>query len=174
MSPILKSYNLFILEKLRAPTDRDLYLRCCRHTNAVDPIIYLPMVNTDRSRIIRWKRGWLPGKTILCTNCSSQAFATRPHLISCLGLLPKINHHTANNSHHPLDTILNYLPLKPAKTKPLQIQEYLFWKDRWPAILFFLLKVDEICHPTSVFSDKARNIDPSPLYQYLHPEFSLV
>ncbi|KAI8875988.1 hypothetical protein K501DRAFT_157304, partial [Backusella circina FSU 941] len=118
-------------------------LAACRPELGVDPIIFLPMSVYARSRLLRWRMGWLPARPVRCSQCDAE-HASRNHLIGCLDVARRLG--LPKTYHHPLDTILNYLPLKQAKTKPLQIQEYLFWKDRWPAILFFLLKVDEICH----------------------------
>ncbi|KAI9474297.1 MAG: hypothetical protein EXX96DRAFT_621933 [Benjaminiella poitrasii] len=36
-------------------------LSACRFTLTVDPILWLPMPNIERSRTLRWHLGWLPG-----------------------------------------------------------------------------------------------------------------
>ncbi|KAI7907805.1 uncharacterized protein BX663DRAFT_492042, partial [Cokeromyces recurvatus] len=36
-------------------------IRACRPNMIIDPILWLPMTNTERSQVIRWRLGWLPG-----------------------------------------------------------------------------------------------------------------
>lgn len=40
--------------------------KACRSKLAVDPILYIPATRTDRSRLIRWRMGWLPGRPVTC------------------------------------------------------------------------------------------------------------
>ncbi|KAG2191319.1 hypothetical protein INT47_007110, partial [Mucor saturninus] len=47
----------FITEKLLREA-----ISMCRSNIKNDPIMYLPMHNVERSRIIRWRMGWLPGR----------------------------------------------------------------------------------------------------------------
>ncbi|KAG1374539.1 hypothetical protein G6F60_010816 [Rhizopus arrhizus] len=42
-------------------------IRACRPVLRVDPILYLPASHADRSRPVRWRMGWIPGKPAPCS-----------------------------------------------------------------------------------------------------------
>ncbi|KAI7904435.1 uncharacterized protein BX663DRAFT_530474 [Cokeromyces recurvatus] len=46
-------------QKLREGT-RSVLLSACRPNLIIDPILWLPMTHSERSRTIRWRLGWLP------------------------------------------------------------------------------------------------------------------
>ncbi|KAG1188457.1 hypothetical protein G6F35_014260 [Rhizopus arrhizus] len=53
----------------------------CRPVLRVDPILYLPASRADRSRLIRWRMGWIPGKPAPCS--CGLGDTSRSHLMVC-------------------------------------------------------------------------------------------
>ncbi|KAG1333798.1 hypothetical protein G6F62_006643 [Rhizopus arrhizus] len=50
----------------RRNTTNSFLLSTCRAKPGVDPILWLPMTPAERSRLIRWRLGWLPAHPITC------------------------------------------------------------------------------------------------------------
>jgi hypothetical protein len=151
--------------------DKNTLLKHCSTKQKIDPITYLPMLSRDRNRIVRWKRGWLPGKPISCPNCLGPALTTRSHLISCLGLYAKLDLPHHHDSPGLLDQVLALLPVKRPTCEPQLTLTYFFWLKRWPTILTFLGEVDKFSRPDTVesASSTAFVVDPSPLLTFLQP-----
>ncbi|KAI8636363.1 hypothetical protein BD408DRAFT_355829, partial [Parasitella parasitica] len=58
--------NQFLLDQWHSTQSKFIYAGHCRTTLGIDPIMYLPMTVHERSRLIRWRMGWLPGKPQAC------------------------------------------------------------------------------------------------------------
>ncbi|KAI7858777.1 hypothetical protein BDC45DRAFT_413535, partial [Circinella umbellata] len=84
-------------------------LAACRPKLGIDPIMWIPMSNKERSRCIRWRIGWLPGgKHKTCLTCQSHTF-TKHHAIQCLQMHRRLNLNS-NRTDDPLSFILNNIP----------------------------------------------------------------
>ncbi|EIE83762.1 hypothetical protein G6F46_008373 [Rhizopus delemar] len=56
----------------------------CHPIISLDPVLWLPMSKSERSRCIRWRLGWLPGgRYKACPRRPNQSF-TKAHVIHCL------------------------------------------------------------------------------------------
>lgn len=55
--------------------------KACRSKLAVDPILYIPATRTYRSRLIRWRMGWLPGRPVTCV--CTRDHTSRRHFLAC-------------------------------------------------------------------------------------------
>ncbi|KAI7904529.1 uncharacterized protein BX663DRAFT_530093 [Cokeromyces recurvatus] len=53
------TFNTQYFHQLRGKT-HSVLLSACRHNLIIDPILWLPMTHSERSRTIRWRLGWLP------------------------------------------------------------------------------------------------------------------
>lgn len=126
-------------------------LGACRPALEVDPILYLPATRAERSRLVRWRLGWLPSgsgyEDCLCTHDRR----SRRHVLDCPCVpgylwddLPPRPHPDS----HPIDAALNRLPLHPLKTPAPP------W---WSTLLTILWYVDCSCHPGILIP-----ADPSP------------
>ncbi|KAI8329159.1 hypothetical protein BC941DRAFT_457441 [Chlamydoabsidia padenii] len=51
----------YLRQQLNTHQDESRLLRLCRDTINVDPILKIPMLKVIRSRLVRWRLGWLPG-----------------------------------------------------------------------------------------------------------------
>ncbi|KAG0820575.1 hypothetical protein G6F19_012390 [Rhizopus arrhizus] len=56
-------------------------LRACRPALVVDPILYVPASRAERSLLVRWRLGWLPGKPEDCP-CGRDR-RSRRHFLEC-------------------------------------------------------------------------------------------
>ncbi|KAG1461825.1 hypothetical protein G6F46_004607 [Rhizopus delemar] len=104
-----------IVYRMQVPTsiyrkpNPPLLLSACRPYLGVDPILTLPMTVYDRSRLVRWRMGWLPRRPIAC-RCG-HPHASRAHLLSCLRVARRLGV-VPNTRPNPLDYVLNQLPHK--------------------------------------------------------------
>lgn len=122
--------------------------KACRPELGLDPIVFLPATRTDRSRLIRWRMGWLPGNPheCLCT----QDHTSRRHFnkYDCPAIPTDIwdalPH--APPGVHPIDNAISMLPLD---TKDYQ--------TFWPALLTLLWYVEILVNPSGYFPE-----DPDP------------
>jgi hypothetical protein len=57
----LRNYRQDLFDQFLVTTDRKL-IKACRPKLRIDPVLYLPASRPDRSRLARWRMGWLPGK----------------------------------------------------------------------------------------------------------------
>ncbi|CEP13041.1 hypothetical protein [Parasitella parasitica] len=63
--------NQFLLDQWHATQSNFVSAGHCRTTVGTDPIMYLPMTVHERSRLIRWRMGWLSGKPQACPKARS-------------------------------------------------------------------------------------------------------
>ena len=109
-------------------------LKGCRPTIGIDPIMYLPATRLERSRLIRWRMGWLPGKPRPCP-CGTD-HTSRRHLAQC----PMLPRHLwealpiSPEDNHPLDFAISQIPCSLAEPPPY-----------WPALLSLLYRIDQLC-----------------------------
>jgi exonuclease III len=162
-------FRLSNLQVLLSKVDAPVLLSACRPTIAVDPLLTLPMTTWERSRILRWKMGWLPARPIAC-RCG-HPHASRQHLLACLNVATRLNV-PADSLPNPLDFVLNQLPLvkfTPAEFKQRHSQQLIRWSRWWPVLCTIFLEIDMICLPDSEFSDVAQNTEGLTLLSWLLP-----
>ena len=134
-----------------ASSGKKVLLRACRPcTFKPDPILYLPMATTARSRLVRWRTGSFTA--MARAECPCQDFGaliSRSHFLSCRAIphdlfdsLP-----VAPPGVNRLDHAISSLPTT-AKVGPPAF---------WPALLAILWYVDTLCHPSKHIPE-----DPSP------------
>ncbi|KAI9250928.1 hypothetical protein BDA99DRAFT_425116, partial [Phascolomyces articulosus] len=58
-------------------------ISACRPYITIDPILWLPMTPKDRSRVVRWRIGFLPGKPVQCWCQRDGALTAISHLMEC-------------------------------------------------------------------------------------------
>ncbi|KAG1167700.1 hypothetical protein G6F36_012458 [Rhizopus arrhizus] len=84
----------------------------CRRSISIDPILWLPMSKSERSRCIRWRLGWLPdGKPRPCPKHPMQQLS-KNHAINCLDMHRRL--FMPKTAQDPLSFLLNMLPLRPS------------------------------------------------------------
>jgi hypothetical protein len=132
----------------------------CRPRLGVDPILTVPATRKERSRLLRWRIGWLPAKPIPCP--CLQGDTTRRHFRECprlpaarLASLPSVP--PTNDRIHPIDVALNSLPLRSDANPPP------YWHD----LLWLLREIDRLYHPGSTFADEP---DPGSNWLTNRPE----
>ncbi|KAI8646105.1 hypothetical protein BD408DRAFT_474100 [Parasitella parasitica] len=96
-------------ETLCAGTNSKL-ISACRPEMIIDPILFLPMTNIERSQVLRWRLGWLPGG--IPSPCIYHPFEnfTRKHAIECLHMHSRLQMPLSVDD--PLSYLLNHLPSK--------------------------------------------------------------
>ncbi|KAG1003992.1 hypothetical protein G6F27_010549 [Rhizopus arrhizus] len=105
-----------------------------------DPVLWLPMSKSERSRCIRWRLGWLPGgRYKACPRHPGQPF-TKAHTIHCLQMHRRLM--MPETISDPLSFLLNMLPTK----KPRSPNTTLSWTIRWPTICRILYELDYLYH----------------------------
>ena len=57
---VIRQYRQGTHETLLTSTTDTKLFSACRPKIGKDPILWLPMSRTDRSRYLRWRIGWLP------------------------------------------------------------------------------------------------------------------
>lgn len=141
------------------------YVGMCRTSITIDPIMYLPMHNVERSRLIRWRMGWLPGRPKPCQNCYMlfDHKTTRNHLTHCLQIHNIF--HTPVIIISPVDQLLNQLPTE----KPINKNTRQQLTNKWKLLTKLLYRIEEI----SLKSEEEMNPDPeevSPFITWLQNE----
>ena len=126
-------------------------LRACRPSvSRPDPILYLPIGRSARSRLVRWRLGRFTNMREECS-CMSPigVHISRDHFLSCRALdgelldaLP-----SAPLGVNKIDHALNCLPVNPSSGPP----------PFWSALLSLLHAIDCITHPLAVIPP-----DPDP------------
>ncbi|KAG1445310.1 hypothetical protein G6F56_009960 [Rhizopus delemar] len=122
-------------------------IRACRPALVVDPILYVPATRAERSLLVRWRLGWLPGKPEDCP-CGRDR-RSRRHFLEC-DLLPAFlwsDLPRCPPDAYPIDFAINSLPLGRSSTCPP-------W---WSSLLLLLWHIQRLCAPTRDFP-----IDSSP------------
>lgn len=120
-------------------------LMVCRPRWEVDPILYLPATRLERSRLIRWRLNFLPGRPVSCV-CSPHEFRYRFHFDYCPAI-PEIlfqNFPVVPKNHCCIDAALNALPTSVLDPIPL------FWSD----LLQVLWYIESICKPSAVLKEE--------------------
>ncbi|KAG1207887.1 hypothetical protein G6F35_010928 [Rhizopus arrhizus] len=130
-------------ENRRADTN-SILLSACRPQLVVDPILWLPMSYIERSRLIRWRMGWLPGGRPKPCIYHPHDLLTRSHANSCLHI-----HHRLlmpSTVSDPLSYLLNLLPTSRKKHTIQPRSKYSAWFIRWPIICQILHELDYLHH----------------------------
>ncbi|KAG1292455.1 hypothetical protein G6F62_004870 [Rhizopus arrhizus] len=123
-------------------------LFACRSTLGIAPVLWLPMSYSERSRLVRWLLGWLPGgESKPCIFHPTEKF-TRSHAIWCLHMHRRLQ--MPLSEPDPLSFLLNKLPTKRPKPpstlgRPFSTA-YSAWTIRWPAICLILFELDYLHH----------------------------
>ncbi|KAI7903950.1 uncharacterized protein BX663DRAFT_530594 [Cokeromyces recurvatus] len=106
----------------------------------IDPILWLPMTNTERSQVLRWRLGWIPGGISRpCPYHPSQTFS-RTHSIECLHMHHRLQ--MPRTVTDPLCFLLNQLLTKKLKCS----QDMAHWTIRWPVICIILHEMNYLFH----------------------------
>jgi hypothetical protein len=157
LKPYVTAFRFERLLKDRAHPKK-LLLQRCRPTLGVDPILTVPATRRERSRLIRWRIGWLPGKPKPCP-CGQDHTSPR-HIALCL-FLPRALWECLpppSPGNNPIDAALNLIP-GPLRSAP----------TFWSALLQLLFQVEQLCLTEEITHD-----EPSPgsywLHRHLHPE----
>ena len=153
-TPMLKPFiNAHRQEQLELLREKKVLLRGCRPHLGIDPIMYVPATRSERSRLLRWRMGWLPGKPRPC-QCGTN-HTSRRHLVQC----PEIPHAlwqalpSSPPNQHPLDFAITSLPFSTTVPPPY-----------WQPLLKLLRQIDQICLPNTSFPE-----EPQPGALWLCP-----
>ena len=132
-----------------AVTGKQVLLRACRPSvSRPDPILYLPIGRSARSRLVRWRLGRFANMREECP-CMDGSLISRDHFPRCRALdsdlwdaLP-----AAPPGVHVLDHALNMLPTSGSAGPPVY----------WSALLSLLHAIDCLVHPLAIIAP-----DPDP------------
>ncbi|KAI9256995.1 hypothetical protein EDC94DRAFT_661322 [Helicostylum pulchrum] len=133
--------NTFITEQFESLRDASdsLVFSSCRPTIGIDPILWLPMTCSERSRALRWRLGWLPGgKSKECILHPLPNWS-RHHAFGCLHF-----HHRLcfpRSIEDPISFLLNMLLLQ----KPRHTDSH-SWFTIWPILCTILHELDYYFH----------------------------
>ncbi|KAG2189607.1 hypothetical protein INT46_001803, partial [Mucor plumbeus] len=149
--------NQYLLDQWHKTQDKFVYAGHCRPTLGIDPIMYLPMTNHERSRLLRWRMGWLPGKPQACRNCNQlNTLTTQHHVVACY----QIN----ENLNSEINAFLNTLPRLP----PTSSAAKFYWKTHWIVLQQFLFNVEAICLPPDEVINPDSYTDHSPFIDWVN------
>lgn len=120
--------------------------KACRPKLSVDPILYLPASRTDRSRLIRWRMGWLPGRPHDCV-CTRDHTSRRHFSVGECDAIPgsvfdSLPHPPPNV--HIIDHAISMLPIKTTT-----------FCEYWPALLELLWYIECNVAPDTCFPEDA-------------------
>jgi hypothetical protein len=164
-------YRSSNLQAILSHIDPPVLLSACRPVLGVDPLLTLPMTVWERSRVLRWKMGWLPARPIAC-RCG-HPHASRNHLLQCLNVAGRL-HVSPTASPNPLDFVINKLPrvkFTPSEHQQRVSNQLSRWSNWWPMVCQILLEIDMICLPDSEFSEAAQNTEGLTLLHWLLPVY---
>ncbi|OAD79016.1 hypothetical protein PHYBLDRAFT_62215 [Phycomyces blakesleeanus NRRL 1555(-)] len=123
-------------------------IQACRPVLGVDPILFLPASRMERGRLIRWRMGWLPGKTKECP-CGSD-HTSRRHLLDCplvpVALFEQLPQPDQDQIHR-IDFAITSLPLSSQEPRPAY----------WIPLLTILWHIDIICNPDGDYSHETEH-----------------
>ncbi|KAG0799671.1 hypothetical protein G6F22_002996 [Rhizopus arrhizus] len=140
LKAIYKTYLEDNLDTRRGTSNSVLY-SVCRPNLGLDPILRLPMTYAERSRVIRWRLGWLPGGIPQPCIYHSNVMLTRSHATECLHMHRRLQ--MPRTEADPLSFLLNQLPNKRKKLmSPNANSTNSAWTVRWPAICQILFELD--------------------------------
>jgi hypothetical protein len=131
IKPIILAHRQAELELLR---QSHILVHGCRPEIGVDPILLVPMTRRERSRLLRWRLGWLPGKPRACL-CGID-HTSRRHLMECQLLsqhLWQALPYPSDGSNH-LDFAISQISAN-INHAPAY----------WPALLTLLHQIDQLC-----------------------------
>ncbi|KAG2220875.1 hypothetical protein INT45_004043 [Circinella minor] len=102
-------------------------LCACRDTRGIDSIVILSMTYYQRSRLLRWRLGWMPNgrPDVPCNNCNNQNHLSRQHVIYCLNA--HIRFKVPYVVIDPISFKLNALP----KNQPCNLNKRRYWINLW-------------------------------------------
>ncbi|KAI7861265.1 hypothetical protein BDF14DRAFT_1872233 [Spinellus fusiger] len=120
LKSFLHSFYQSLFDQFIHTTSQVLIQRCCPLLE-VDPVLFLPATRAERSRLVCWCLGWLPGVPVECScGCDHTSCC---HLCEC----PCISESLWDDlpvcpaGVHPIDACLNLLPrLSPTQTISFQ------------------------------------------------------
>ena len=143
----LRKYRQDLFSVFLAATPQKL-IAACRPVLGVDPILFLPASRADRSRFVRWRMGWIPGKPVPCL-CGGGS-TSRSHLMVC-PLVPSflwscLPFPPSSYVGHHIDYVLNLLPRSAAAPCP----------PYWLALCQILYEFDKLCHPDVEYNSSLR------------------
>ncbi|KAG2171679.1 hypothetical protein INT43_008059 [Umbelopsis isabellina] len=125
----------------------------CRPLIGPDPILALPAIRKERSRLLRWRLGWLPAQPLACpcgTHLTKKlCFQQCPAIPD--NLWPELPAPDTQQTMSTIDFTLNQLPvaaLKPGYRPSAQLRKW------WPVLLELLRYIDMFCHADSPFIDE--------------------
>ncbi|KAG1493830.1 hypothetical protein G6F46_008534 [Rhizopus delemar] len=124
-----------------------LLLLACRSKLGIDPILWLPMTHAERSRLIRWRLGWLPSGVPIPCIYHPTVKLTRSHAIWCLHMHRRLQ--MPANEPDPLSFLLNKLPTQRKKrgtSANINPSPFAAWTVRWPSICQILFELDYLHH----------------------------
>ncbi|CEP14641.1 hypothetical protein [Parasitella parasitica] len=117
--------NQFLSDQFQGSynNSNSILLSSARPTTQVDPILWLPMTCSERSRVLRWRLGWLlGGKPKECLSVHDRLYFPR-------------------SIEDPISFLLNLLPLhKPRPT------DHHNWVVLWPILCTILHELDYYFH----------------------------
>ncbi|KAG1471174.1 hypothetical protein G6F56_002274 [Rhizopus delemar] len=116
-----------------------ILLSSTRPTIQVDPILWLPMTCSERSRVLRWRLGWLPGgKPKECIFHPYHNWSRR-HAFDCLNFHHRL--YLPRSIEDPISFLLNLLPLH--TPRPTESHS---WFTLWPILFTILHELDYYFH----------------------------
>ncbi|EIE76949.1 hypothetical protein RO3G_01653 [Rhizopus delemar RA 99-880] len=116
-----------------------ILLSSTRPTIQVDPVLWLPMTCSERSRVLRWRLGWLPGgKPKECIFHPYHNLSCR-HAFDCLHVHHRL--YLPRSIEDPISFLLNLLPLH--KPRPTASHS---WFTLWPILCTILHELDYYFH----------------------------
>ncbi|KAI8327975.1 hypothetical protein BC941DRAFT_364235 [Chlamydoabsidia padenii] len=137
--PRLTPYLRQLLDSILAMEQQSsILLKQCRSTRGIDLIMRPPMLRTHRSRLIRWRLGWMTGgipKSYACGQALS-----KQHIIQCFNLHSRLS--VSNDHPDPLSHVLNQFPTRPRSKTIIKK-----WRKYWPIITTILLALELLQHP---------------------------
>lgn len=128
----------------RSPPHKLILLRRCRPLLGFDPILYVPATREERSLLVRWRLGWLPGSPDDCP-CDEDRTSQR-HFHVCRAIPPDLwdDLPPTGPGQLKIDYCLNLLPLSPGSTP---------CPPWWPSLLSLLWHIQTLCRPNKHFPD---------------------
>ncbi|CEP14203.1 hypothetical protein [Parasitella parasitica] len=161
----LRQHNLIMTLTQPAPP---VLLSACRPHLRVDPIFLLPMDNWLRSRLCRWRMGWLPARPSPC-RCG-HPHASQNHLLSYLSIADRLKV-PLDAKPKPLDYVLNQLLAikRPPSSAAQHNRVYFRWASWWSQICSIMLEIDSIYQPDEEFSLAASDTQGMALLEWLLP-----
>ncbi|KAI7899770.1 uncharacterized protein BX663DRAFT_537910 [Cokeromyces recurvatus] len=115
-------------------------LSACRPNMIIDPILWLPMTHSERSRTIRWRLGWLPGGIPKVCPYHPHVHFSRSHATECLHMRTGLI--LLRSIADPLSFLLTHLP----QHKLRNSQDVSAWLYRWPVMCTILHEMDYLMH----------------------------